>query len=147
MSITINNQVFTTLKLAEKYIEENNINTENIFLQEIFNKNGELVVAKIINPENSQRLLSAYIDADDVAYENARKELTVTGDYHSWSDTVADEVRAATEDLEEGSLVTLEPELLARYNSLVQDYNKYGDLAPLTQGMNKDEIFEAFLQN
>jgi hypothetical protein len=147
MSITINNQIFSTINSTLKYIDENNIDTEVTELEEIFNKGGELVEAELISPENRKILINAYIDKEDINYHKAYKELTLTSDYHSWINTVADQVRAATEDLEEGGLVTLEPELLARYNSLVRDYNKYGDLAPLSQGMSVKSIFEAFLRN
>ena len=110
----------------------------------------ELVECKIINPENDQRAITSYIDEDDVNYETAKLELTVTSAYHNFHNTTADAVEYEVDkqaidedgDYNGSAIVMIEQELLEKYNTYISQFNQYGDRLPLSHGMTADEIRE-----
>ena len=111
--------------------------------------NIELVECKIINPENDQRAITSYIDKDDVNYETAKLQLTVTSAYHNFHNTTADAVACEVDkqatndgDYNGSAIVIIEQALLEKYNTYISQFNQYGDRLPLSHGMTADEIRE-----
>lgn len=88
----------------------------------------ELVVQRIVSSENRQRANYTIIVASDADYHEAEMELTVTSQYHDWSNTIADQVFSALDD-HDGKNVgdVVDADLLAKYNELIRSYNQYGD--------------------
>jgi hypothetical protein len=83
---TLNNQTVTLKELKAEY--------PKWMFDTITSKN--LANCDIINPENNQGLIyNALVDADDVLYYQAEKELTETSNFHAWSDTAMDKLKAA----------------------------------------------------
>jgi DNA polymerase II small subunit/DNA polymerase delta subunit B len=90
---------FKNIQEYEKYCEENGIDTQQN-IEVIFNPKTDYVEHEIINPENDQKLELTLIPAEDVEYEEAKKQLTLTTQYHDWSDTVADRLDALQRKIE-----------------------------------------------
>lgn len=122
MSITINNQTFSSLDEAQKYIEAEQIDVQNEDIQALFDTDVTLVQCQIISPENHQRAITTYIDQNDVKYEKAKIELTLTSQYHSWHNTTADAIKNELYSYDENNSVIIPDDLLIEYNNYVANY-------------------------
>lgn len=104
----------------------------------------------IVNPEFEQALLEATIDQSDLAYEEAKKELTLTSQYHDWSNTIADQVYESIREcydydddlLDECEGMTINDvvgvDTVDQYNQYIAEYNQYGDLPQLNGNAKLD---------
>ena len=152
-AITINNNSFTSVNKAEKYIDDNQLNVEsNIDLQEMINNNSTLVECEIINPENKQHIITCYIDSDDVEYETSKIQLTITSRYNrgfgkTKADVLIDEIKSQYDiDGDRFDFVpSLTEEILENINNYINQYNQYGDLSLITDGMTVQEIIDILL--
>jgi len=117
------------------YAEENSLD-----IDETIQDANKLTEAEVINPENEQDLINAIIDADDADYEEARKELTITSQYHDWHNTIADRINDAIDNDE---IDNIDDETIAEYNRQVEYYNQYGDFVEL----NNENLEKRFCEN
>ncbi len=129
---------FKNQKEFIKYTEDNELYYEG----EIFDEEKEYEEIEIINPENSQKLINALVDSEDVNYEEARKQLTVTDKYYDWNNTIADRILNAIEEGEE-----IEDEMIKEYNAAVADFNKYGDAKYIDLRQTLEEIEDIINNN
>jgi len=129
---------FATIEELESYQNDNGA-TLSISEYE-FNSADEWEEIEIINPENSQKEINALVPAEDVAYEIARKELTLTSRYHSWHNTVADKINNAIYTDGEINNDTIETDLIDVYNSAVKNENQYGSTDTISSDMPNYKI-------
>ncbi len=95
---------------------------------EVLSDDDVIILQTIVSPYNTQKTIAAYIAEQDMDYEHARMELTVTTQYHDWGNTLADSIHNDVKDaINEGFDVELDNEQIELYNNLVSQYNKYGD--------------------
>ena len=124
---------FSNSEVMTEYASEYGLHYE--LYGDPINHKHRLIETGIINPENDQKTISALIDVDDEAYHHAEMELTITSQYHDWSDTVAsrlsqevDNIARQLDDEDEDNInYYIDRELIEEYNKLVGDYNQYGD--------------------
>lgn len=142
MTITINNTTYTAPNsgIDGEWLEQQglcpSIETDVV-------DGGRYVEATIVSPHNGQKLLECIIDESDLAYEAAKKELTLTSQYHDWSNTVADQVYESIKECydADGDLLddcdgmtindVVGSETVDQYNQYVVAYNQYSDLSHL----------------
>jgi len=96
----------------------------------------------IINPENSQTLIEDTIDEEDIDYEEARKQLTITNNYYEWSNTIADRILKAIEEGED-----IDNKMIQEYNEAVEDLNKYGEAEYIDKNQTIEEIEDTIINN
>lgn len=141
MSLKINNTLFNTLDKALQYIEDNQLDIENIDRIHVeFINDVTLVNTRIISPENHQNAIYSYIDEDDVEYETARLELTITTQYHNWRNTVADELYTQLINYELGEVNEVDQDVIDAYNKCVDAHNKYSNLEYVTHKTTANEL-------
>jgi len=128
---------FKNQKEFIKYAEDNELYYE----EEIFEKEKEYEEIEIINPENSQKLINALVDSEDVNYEEARKQLTMTDQYYDWNNTIADRILNAIEEEE------IDEDMIKEYNEAVADFNKYGDAKYIDLRQTLEEIEDIIYKN
>jgi len=93
-----------------------------------FNANDEWEEMEIINPENDQKKINALVLADEVNYEKARMELTLTTQYHDWRNTIADKIMEQIDNADgRYSTVNLDADNVRKYNKQVEASNQYAD--------------------
>lgn len=132
------NMKFKNQKEFIKYAEDNELYCE----ADIFDEDTEYEEYEIINPENSQTLINALIEDEDVNYEEARKQLTITDKYYDWSNTIADRILKAIEEGED-----IDNKMIQEYNESVEDFNKYGDAEYIDKNQTVDEIEDIVINN
>jgi len=95
-----------------------------------------LTTLSIINPENVQKLIYSIILKEDEAYEEARKELTVTvtNYFSDWRNTTADEIRRIL--VEE---IRPKKELIDKYNGYV-DKMEYKEFKHIESEMSLSQM-------
>ena len=102
-----------------------------------------LTTLSIINPENAQKLIYSIILKEDEAYEEARKELTVTVTkyFSDWKNTTADEIRLILID-------DIRPKkaLIDKYNGYVEEMNEYKEFQHIEYEMSLSQM-ENVLEN
>ena len=109
----------------------------------------------IINPENSQTLIEDTIDEEDIDYEEARKQLTITNNYYEWSNTIADRIlkeieeakENAEEEGEEIEKINVDKKMIDEYNEAVEDLNKYGEAEYIDKNQTIEEIEDTIINN
>lgn len=140
MTITINNTTYTApdTGIDMEWLEQQGIYAA---VETEIEDGGRYVEADIVSPHNEQHMLHCIIDESDLTYEAAKKELTLTTQYHNWKNTVADRVYESIKEcydadgdlLEEYEGMTINDvvgsETVSEYNQYVAAYNQYGDLS------------------
>ena len=109
-----------------------------------------IVRADVINPENKERQISAYIVGEDLDYESAKIELTLTSSYYDWSNTVADKVNPIRDSDENGEPIYITPtaEEIKEYNKAVDSYNRsYGQADKIDGEMTNEKIAKIIEDN
>jgi len=142
---------FTNNEEFENYREEHGLS-----INEDFDVDIEWEEARIINPENDQKVVYALIPADEVAYERAKMELTITTRYHDWHNTIADAIHDQvngyinddSED-EDGNPIVLDlfTQDIVEYNRQVKAYNQYGDAECINTDMTALKILDIVEKN
>ena len=115
------------------------------------------VEASVINPEYNQQVIEGLVAEKDVDYEEANIQLTLTSQYHNWSNTIADNIYDVCKEYQEkmdefrnGDL-ECEPTFylfdifiddVKEYNKQVSNFNKYGDRESLCNCMTVEEVLD-----
>jgi hypothetical protein len=114
---------------------------DNITLR--YGEDYDITESTIINPENHQMQVNRIIESEDVDYEDAKIELTLTTRYHNWHNTVADSLFETVKDKHQELNLELCDEIkfkelgiteedIEEYNDLIVKINKYYDSSSLT---------------
>lgn len=103
----------------------------------------------VISPYNEQRIINKWIDDEDIEYETACIQLTLTTEYHNWHDTAVDRIsnlflnknnsKAKLKD-EVKDIDNLH-ELIKEVNRLITHLNQYQDIQKIDDNMTIEDFY------
>jgi len=134
-----------TIEELEIYCQENGITIETTELLD----GDELAKTSIINPENSQRLISAIVDEIDEDYTEACKEIKITDSYHNWT-SYASRLYQQLNDVDEEDNKTseiLSKEEINKYNAYVNDFNQYAEGSLICENDTVEDTLHTMQEN